>query len=369
MKIVQLVTRNCAGGVQVVAESLDRSFRDNGNDAAVWFFCDTDEHLTPPAGAKFILRNRSSPFYYPRLLWRLFWMLLREKPDVILAHTTNTAVPGLLLAALAGIGKRVAVQHNPLNTYSSLARKTDEACADRGIYWRNVVVAETVRKTTDTYSLRAVSRLRLIHNGIKTPSPGSSQSADRLALRRGFSLPEDSPLVTAIGRLADQKNQAVLVDMVQPLKGVALALAGDGPLREGLEHQIAAAGLSADVHMLGLLSPEEVRQLLQTTDVFVTSSHFEAMPMVVLEAMQEGAVILASDIEAHRELLGDAGLLAPATAQNFRTELQRLLADPDLRATLSTKAVQRAALFSEEAMVRAYLFLIEEPLVEMSADL
>lgn len=361
MKIVQLVTRNCTGGVQVVASSLDAGFRCAGNDASLWYFCDTDEQLSVEAHAKFIFRERASRLYYPRLLWRLFWQLRRDKPDMVLAHTTNTAVPGLMLAALAGIKKRVAVQHNPLDTYSSAARKADQLCANRGIYSRNIAVAETVRKTMMGYAANATTRVRLIHNGMKMPSRLVEIPAiDRETLREQFSLPVDRPLIVTIGRLAEQKNQTMLIEMMKSLEGVTLAIAGDGPLRNRLQDQIPESGAFRNIYMLGSLSAMQVRQLLQACDVFVTPSHFEAMPMVVLEAMQEGTVILASDIDAHRELIGPAGILAVATPQRFRDEIMNLLEHADVCAELSAKAVLRAELFSEEAMINSYLELAAE---------
>ena len=361
LKIVQLVTRNCTGGVQVVAGILDSGFCRAGNDSSVWFFCDSDEQILPLPNAKFLFQSKPNQLYYLRLLWRLFWQFRREKPDIVLAHTTNTAVPGLLLATLAGIKKRVAVQHNPLDTYSFLARTADRQCANLGIYWRNVVVANAVLKTTAGYTDRAANHVRLIHNGMPMPLQSSKfEIGDRQVLYRKFHLPPDGPLVAAIGRLAEQKNVGTLIEVMRPLKNVTLAIAGDGPLRETIQEQIIAAGLDKNIHMLGVLSATEVRQLLRASDIFVTPSHFEAMPMTVLEAMQEGAVIIASDIEAHQELIGESGILVPATADNFRDELLRLLYDPALCAELSERAVRRASLFTDDAMLKSYLALATE---------
>jgi glycosyltransferase involved in cell wall biosynthesis len=361
VKIVQLVTRNCVGGVQVVAQALDAGFRSAGHDSSVWFFCDTDEETLPVLNSHAIFAARPARFYYPRLLARLFLQLRREKPDVVIAHTTNTAVPGLLLAALAGIAKRVAVQHNPLDTYSAMARNADRLCAETGIYRRNVTVANAVTETMSGYSARAAARVRMIHNGLKEPASQAELSKEQRAdLRRRFGLPADQPVIATIGRLAKQKNQGVLIEAMRSLESIVLAIAGEGTLRERLLAQVAAAGLEQRVYMLGALGAADVRLLLRISDIFVTPSHFEAMPMVVLEAMQEGSVIVASDIEAHRELLGESGRLVAPTPDGVQAAVRELLADASLCAQLSRAALERSRQFSEKAMIEGYLRLLSE---------
>lgn len=361
LKIVQLVTRNCIGGVLGVAQALDRGFRGAGHNSSVWFFCDTDEETVPTPHSRHIFARRAGKSYYPRLLWRLLLQLRRERPDVVIAHTTNTAVPGLLLAALAGACRRVVVQHNPLDTYSTAARSADRLCAELGVYTDNVTVAATVSKTMGAYSRSAARRVRTIHNGMNPPSKRDAASpAEKAELRERLSLPTDRPLIATVGRLAEQKNQGVLIEAMRALDGAALAIAGDGPLRAPLQAKVASAGLGGRIHMLGALDSSKVRMLLRACDAFVTPSHFEAMPMVVLEAMQESCAIVASDIEAHRELLGDAGVLVPGSAEAIGLAVARVLAMPSMRAHLGAAARERAAAFSEEAMVQGYLLMLED---------
>jgi glycosyltransferase involved in cell wall biosynthesis len=257
------------------------------------------------------------------------------------------------------IKKRVAVQHNPLNTYSTVARKADQVCANLGVYWRNVTVATAVTKSVAGYSIMASGRVRTIYNGLRA-APFPFSCSERLDIRRRFGLPLDKPLIVNIGRIAAQKNQSVLIPLMHHFPGSFLAIVGDGPLSTTLQRQIIESGLSKNVRMLGSQDSADVRLLLRSSDLFITPSHFEAMPMVVLEAMQESAVIVASNIEAHRELLADAGLVVPATVEGLRSAVQQLLDNAELRATLSQRAIERSRVFSEEAMVNKYLELLTE---------
>jgi glycosyltransferase involved in cell wall biosynthesis len=94
---------------------------------------------------------------------------------------------------------------------------------------------------------------------------------------------------------------------------------------------------------------------LAAADVFVFPSLFEAMPMALIEAMNAGMPVVASDIPPLREALGDAGSFAPATnAQALATEITQVLRSPELAQQLRQQAKQRSASFSIETMVNAY---------------
>jgi glycosyltransferase involved in cell wall biosynthesis len=363
VKIVQLVTRNCVGGVQVVAKALDAGLKRTGHEASIWYFCDSGEGIVLDNTARCVFTRRPGRSYYPRLLMRLFGMLRREQPDVVIAHTTNTAVPGLMLAAMAGIRKRIVVQHNPLSTYSGLARRADQICSEAGVYWRNVTVANTVTATMTAYSDQAKSKVRLIYNGMKrTPMDRLPYGPQRDAVLRRFGIAPTGRLLLNVGRLAEQKNQKVLIEAMRTVSGARLAICGDGPLSQSLRLAIVSNGFEDKVQMLGPIGADDVRLLMHTADVFVTPSHFEAMPMAVFEAMQAGMTIIASNIEAHRELLGDAGVLVAPDPAALGESMQRLLHDAELREGLGRKALKRSLLFSEEAMTEGYLRVIDEML-------
>jgi len=359
LKVVQLVTRNCIGGVQGVARLLDEELRGSGHNSTIWYFCDGDEGIVLSGGASSLFKTRPRLTYYPRLLWRLWLRLCRDRPDAVIAHTTNTAVPGLLLAALAGIKKRIAVQHSPFDTYSPIAQWADRACANLKVYWRNVAVAQVVVRSITGYTEGAKRRLRVIHNGLKLPNTHRRASELEIkSARQRFNLPTEVALVVTVGRLTEVKNHAVLIEAMRSVDGAVLAIAGDGPLREELQQQIGRA--SAPVVLLGALSPEDVRSLLRAGDIFVTSSHYEAMNLAILEAAQEYLPIVASHIDAHLDVLGDDAILVEVTAERISHAIRILISDSELRARLVAGAGRRAAQFSARAMAEEYQKLVDE---------
>ena len=136
--------------------------------------------------------------------------------------------------------------------------------------------------------------MKCIYNGIpelqcRPPGEGA---------RARWGLPDATPLILNVGRLAKQKNQALLIDALVELPGCHLAIAGEGELRSELAACAKKRGVFERVHFLGEVSSLDVSELMSLCDVFAFPSLYEAMGLVLVEAMQAGVSIVASDIPA-----------------------------------------------------------------------
>ena len=120
-------------------------------------------------------------------------------------------------------------------------------------------------------------------------------------------LSKDLPVVVAAGRLASWKGFADLIDamvLVRAHRQVRLLILGDGPLRDGLQHRIAAHGLVNAVQLLGYV--ENPLKYFARADLFALSSHVEGLPNVLVEAMMCGCTPVATDCPTGpREVLED----------------------------------------------------------------
>ena len=91
---------------------------------------------------------------------------------------------------------------------------------------------------------------------------------------------------------------------------VVLGMAGQGTR---VHHwSIAAAMRPGEAQTLGRITDEEMHQLLSCAELVVVASFDEGLSLPVIEALRAGAPVVASDIPAHRELIGSSGYLAPA---------------------------------------------------------
>ena len=101
-----------------------------------------------------------------------------------------------------------------------------------------------------------------------------------------------------------------------------------------LEELARELNISNRTKFLGYQSPEQVRDLLKRTDVFVLSSFAEGLPVVLMEAMAAGVPVVATHIAGIPELVEDGhnGLLVPPGSAGATAEaIRRLLNDANLR--------------------------------------
>ena len=74
-----------------------------------------------------------------------------------------------------------------------------------------------------------------------------------------------------------------------------LMILGDGPLRESLERYVVDDHIS-DVRFVGQVKNEEIYDYLSQVDIMVSSSHFDNMPVSILEGFNAGLLVIASNV-------------------------------------------------------------------------
>jgi glycosyltransferase involved in cell wall biosynthesis len=173
----------------------------------------------------------------------------------------------------------------------------------------------------------------VIENGIEVGRYGPS--ADRPALRRTLGLDPARRYITCVARFHPVKDHAMLLRAFARLAPLHpdtdLLLAGDGPLREELRAQAAAAGLETRVRLLGVRG--DVPDLLRASDIFALTSVSEAASLTVLEAMATSLPVVVTGVGGNPEMVrhGAEGLLVPRGDDAACAEaLSRLLGDPAL---------------------------------------
>jgi glycosyltransferase involved in cell wall biosynthesis len=348
-RVFQIVTQMEAAGAQKVAYLLHQSLLSRGQSPELVFLYTKRPAYMGLPGVSSLLDHPPSATDYARICARLFRKLRQSKPDVVIAHTHYANILGLPIAAAAGVKKRIAVHHNPLPTYPAAARSADRVLGQIGAYTQMVAVSDTVVQTVENYPNRYKSLLTRIYNGLP------KQTFDQADVYGRWPIHPDKPLIVNVGRLSRQKNHEALLRAMQQLPDVQLAILGAGELGEELRRLAQDLQVSDRVCFTGELPPAEVYSFLQAANVFVFPSLWESMGLAVVEAMQAGLPIVASDIPAMHEILGTSALLVPPQdASALAGAISQILNDPILAAALGTGARSRSQLFSVESMVSRY---------------
>jgi glycosyltransferase involved in cell wall biosynthesis len=169
--------------------------------------------------------------------------------------------------------------------------------------------------------------------------------------------------IGTIGRLVDQKDYPTLFSACKSAlsKGVKLELfiVGEGELRKELEVRVESLGITERVHWLGKTA--DINDYLFELDLFILPSKYEGFGLALLEAMQTGKPILASNNSSIPEVLGSSyeGLFKTSDVN----ELSELIMKIQKDASFSTRLVQtysdRLALFAPSNMSRKISHIYE----------
>ncbi|HYF58299.1 MAG TPA: glycosyltransferase [Burkholderiaceae bacterium] len=162
-----------------------------------------------------------------------------------------------------------------------------------------------------------------------------------------------------LGRLTEQKNPLLLVDVLRRLPPTSrLEVIGGGELHEALHARAGAAGLGDRLAIHGALARDDALRRAARCALLLLPSRWEGHPIALLEAMQLGLPVVASDVPGIDEIVvhGETGfLVAEGDAAGFAEAAARLLADPALRERMGSHARRLAARHSPDAMLDAYL--------------
>jgi glycosyltransferase involved in cell wall biosynthesis len=278
----------------------------------------------------------------PIAQWRAFWAVVafirEEKPDLVHGHMPISGFLARIAARVAGVPK--------------VASFVMEWVAGQ---WTDVHMTVSQEEAADARRLWINRRSTAIGNG-RDPARFHPDPAGRARIRAELGVPDDRVVITVISRLVRHKGYpellAAMADVDAELWVVGERLPSDHG--EDMEPYFARSGLGSRLRRLGYR--DDIPQILAASDIFSLPSHFEGLPMSIIEAMLTGLPVVATDIRGPREQVVDGVsgfLVPPATVAPLAEALGRLVADADLRARMGEAGRQRALIHFDESVVLA----------------
>ncbi len=188
--------------------------------------------------------------------------------------------------------------------------------------------------------------------------------------RKEWNIEDGEVALLYVGRLASEKNLGFLLRSLAPvLKNhpAKLVLVGGGPSQELLKRQAHTLGIAERVVFAGFIEPERVNDFYALADVFTFASRTETQGLSIAEALCAGLPCVVVNAMGAAEAIepDEDGFLVPPQENRFRTSVERLVVDADLRARMSCNARERAPRFSKERRVGELLALYEETIEEV----
>jgi glycosyltransferase involved in cell wall biosynthesis len=131
---------------------------------------------------------------------------------------------------------------------------------------------------------------------LKMPRPSSR-------FQKSSDIMRERDLCLFLGRLSYEKGPDRLLEAVRDVPSVKVIFVGDGPMRDALAKDVVRYNLSSRVEFAGW--QEDVCKYLSRAGVVVNASRSEGLSLGILEALENGAPIIATDIPGNREALFD----------------------------------------------------------------
>lgn len=202
------------------------------------------------------------------------------------------------------------------------------------------------------------------------------QDVDSLMERKRL---KGKPSILWVGRLIEWKHPDASIRLAEKLKHKGyefeLNIIGNGMMERQLREQICRKHLDDCVHMLGAMSPEEVREHMEAADIFLFTSDFnEGWGAVLNEAMNSACAVVASHAIGSVPFLlheGENGLIYKNGDENgLLDRVVQLIEQPEMRKRLGRKAYQTLTeQWNAETAAERFLQLSEALLQGRSPEL
>ena len=297
------------------------------------------------------------PTVTPRRRFLVLKKLLKERRiDVVHTHDTGALVDAAQCRLLGSKTRLVHTFH-----YGNYPNRKPSHLMLEILFSRmaNKLIAvgyEQAKLITKTLYL-SPSRVETIYNGVESPVIESQDDfAAAYRNKKG-----DPVIIGSISTLTEQKGITFLLDTAELLQkrnvNCIFLVAGDGPLRQGLEEKCKKLKLTNMVHFLGWV-PNAVNSLLPALDIFYQPSLWEANSIVLLEAMATGLPIVTTDVGESRHVVdeGHCGRIVEAQDSiGMADALAELVSQPQLREKMGDYAQSKfLSDYTIDKMIEAY---------------
>lgn len=206
-----------------------------------------------------------------------------------------------------------------------------------------------LRKPNSIYCTRGV--------GINLEKFKPQNTIDKNKLREYYGYKESDFILIYVGELSRRKNQKLLINALSVLKdqipNIKLLLVGSGPLELDYKKHVFKLGLVDTVEFLGYRT--DVPNLMALSDIGVSSSRQEGLPVNIMEAMATGLPLIVADSRGNRDLVKDGEngfVVSKDNTYQFADAISRLYASLGDREYFGASSLNLIESYSQESVLK-----------------
>ena len=301
-----------------------------------------------------------------RLDLGMFFKLVRlmkvEKIDLVHTYMFTSNTWGRFAALLAGVPIIIAGERGAARWKSKFYLLIDRVLAR----FSDKIMANSNGVVDFYVSESGISRDKflVVHNGVDVDKFRRQQIS--LKIKQELNIPQGNAVIGTIGRLMAQKGYKFFLMAAkliqQRFPSVNFLIVGEGLELEELRSLSHKLEIADNVIFAGFR--DDIPEILSIFDIFVSSSLYEGLPNVVLEAMASGLPVVATNVEGSSEVVidGKTGFLVPA--KNYMILAEKVLfflENVDLARKMGQMGKERVEKeFSFDKMVREMCSFYDE---------
>jgi glycosyltransferase involved in cell wall biosynthesis len=268
------------------------------------------------------------------------------RPDIVHTHLAKAGTVGRLAARAAGARAVIHTYHGTVfKGYFGTVKSRAFIAIERGLARLTTrLVAITPSQRRELLELGIGNERKIVEIPLGLELEQFTTPLEAGEARQRLDLPQSTPIVAIVARLAPVKNIALFLRAIGMVPEPVLAvIVGDGEERAALEAQTMALGIAPRVRFLGW--QRDVGAVYAAADVVALTSLNEGSPVSLIEAMAAGRAVVSTAVGGVADVVTDgvSGVLVPSgDAEALAGAIGALLGEPERRHRLG-QAARRAA--------------------------
>ena len=325
------------------------------------------------------LRREINIFFDILAFIKLYWILKKEKPDIVHTHTSKAGILGRWVSFILRTTnyklRTIKIVHTPhghvfYGYFNPIITRFFIILEKITAYITDYIISLTIKEKEENikYGIGKKSKIVPIYSGIDKEKLKEIK-LNKEEKKKELGISGEKIIIGTAGRLEKVKGYTFLIKAAKIVietilgKDILFLIAGDGSLKEKLKQESISLGISEKIMFLGWR--KDVFEIINTFDIFVLPSLNEGMGRVLLEAMLLGKPIIASDTGGIPELVEDGinGFLFPTgDYKKLAEKIIFLIKNPAVAKEMEKKGKEKAEKeeFSLAGMVKRIENLYEK---------
>lgn len=339
-----------------------RWFRENGWQVD---YASDGQEVVEDCDRSFVMQFERSPFNMKNIkaYKELRNRIEAEKYDIIHCHTPVGGVITRLAARKSRkLGTKVIYTGHGLHFYKGapfinwlLYYPVEKVCA--GLTDCLITINDEDYYNVKKHKFKAKS-IEMVHGAGVDLSRFHLWSADeKQELRARFRIGEKTITLLCVAEINKNKNQEFLIEAVKKLvdqkHDVKLLIVGSGTEEEKLKYKVQESKLDKNVEFLGYR--KDVEKLYGLSDMLVTASFREGLPVNIMEGMASGLPVLCTNTRGQRDLIksGRNGYLYEVNdMEDFCKKVLRLYNDKKLLGRIAVYNLEDVKVYSSDVVMK-----------------